>query len=136
MSPINRDVNRPESPPPTQIASEELDDSHTHTVADGDSLEKLAALYLSDPQRSKEIFELNRDVLSDPNLLPIGIALKIPDRASRTAYDRQSRRPGYEGDITVRQAANGNMVPIRALPEMNSAIMPPHAQLSRPIAAD
>jgi nucleoid-associated protein YgaU len=49
-----------------------------HTVVDGDSLPKLAARYLRDAKRSSEIFTLNRDVLKSPDLLPIGIELKIP----------------------------------------------------------
>jgi LysM repeat protein len=126
--------NQAAPPPPAQFAADDADDSHTHVVADGDSLEKIAALYLSDPQRGKEIYELNRDVLSDPNLLPIGAELKIPDRASRTSWNRQSCRPGFQGDATIRQASNGDLVPVRSLPEVN--VIPPHAQLTRPIAAD
>ena len=49
---------------------------------DGDSLAKLAGRYLDDPRRSEEIFTLNRGVLSDPELLPIGAELKIPPRTA------------------------------------------------------
>jgi nucleoid-associated protein YgaU len=52
----------------------------THTVVDGDSLEKLAARYLRDAKRSGEIFALNRDVLASPELLPIGAELRLPRR--------------------------------------------------------
>jgi nucleoid-associated protein YgaU len=123
-------------PPPMPMAAEDVDDARTHIVADGDSLEKLAALYLSDPQRSKEIFELNRGILSDPNLLPIGAELKIPERIARTSWDRQSRRPGFQGDSTVREAATGDLVPIRSFSEINPGAVPPRAQLTRPVAAD
>jgi nucleoid-associated protein YgaU len=53
----------------------------THIIVDGDSLPKLARRYLNDPERGAEIFELNRGVLSSPELLPIGAELKIPSAA-------------------------------------------------------
>lgn len=49
-----------------------------HTIVDGDSLPRLAQRYLNDPRRSDEIFALNRDVLTSPDLLPIGVELKVP----------------------------------------------------------
>ena len=121
---------------PSPQASEEADEARTHIVADGDSLEKLASLYLNDPQRGKEIYELNRGLLSDPNLLPIGAELKIPERAGPTAWSRQSRLPGYQGDTAVREAATGDLVPIRSMPSAVGSPPPPHAQLTRPIEAD
>jgi nucleoid-associated protein YgaU len=51
-----------------------------HRLADGDTLGNLAARYLGDPQRWVELFEANRDVLSDPAILPLGVELKIPAR--------------------------------------------------------
>jgi nucleoid-associated protein YgaU len=61
-----------------------------HRVRDGDTLSKLAERYLGRGDRYLEIFELNRDVLSSPNLLPIGAALKIPPRDG-SARDVTSR---------------------------------------------
>jgi nucleoid-associated protein YgaU len=51
-----------------------------HRVVDGDTLPSLAQRYLGDAARAGEILEANRDVLSNPELLPIGAALKIPAR--------------------------------------------------------
>lgn len=51
-----------------------------HRVIDGDTLAALAERYLGDAGRATEVFEANRDVLSDPELLPIGAVLKIPAR--------------------------------------------------------
>jgi nucleoid-associated protein YgaU len=51
-----------------------------HTIHDGDTLEGLAVRYLGDSQRAGEILELNRQVLADPQLLPIGVAIAIPPR--------------------------------------------------------
>jgi nucleoid-associated protein YgaU len=50
----------------------------SHCVADGDTLVRLAERYLGSADRSRELFEYNRDVLSSPNVLPIGKELRIP----------------------------------------------------------
>jgi LysM repeat protein len=52
-----------------------------HRVEDGDTLTALAVRYLGRADGYRQIFELNRDVLSSPDLLPIGAVLKIPARA-------------------------------------------------------
>ncbi len=51
-----------------------------HKIVDGDNLGDLAARYLGSAARAMEIFQANRDVLTDPELLPIGVELKIPAR--------------------------------------------------------
>jgi nucleoid-associated protein YgaU len=71
------------SPPPWP-ASIIGEGARMHVVVDGDSLERLANRYLDDPRRSREIYELNRELLSNPDLLPIGVELKIPDRGAQT----------------------------------------------------
>jgi nucleoid-associated protein YgaU len=50
-----------------------------HKIVDGDTLPALATKYLGAADRAMEIFQANREVLSDPELLPIGAELKIPD---------------------------------------------------------
>ena len=50
----------------------------THTIVDGDTLAKLAAHYLGSADRSTDLFEHNRDVLRNPDELPIGAVLRIP----------------------------------------------------------
>ena len=50
----------------------------THKIVDGDTLASLAERYLGSPQRAGEIYDANRDVLFDPQLLPIGVELTIP----------------------------------------------------------
>ena len=49
-----------------------------HVVHNGDTLERLAERYLGDGRRALELFDLNRDVLENPHLLPIGAELRIP----------------------------------------------------------
>lgn len=55
-----------------------------HRIADGDTLSLLAQRYLGSADRQLEIFAANRQVLSSPDLLPIGATLLIPPR-ERTA---------------------------------------------------
>lgn len=49
-----------------------------HVVQNSDTLEKLAKRYLGDEARALEIFDLNRDLLDNPHLLPIDAELRIP----------------------------------------------------------
>lgn len=49
-----------------------------HVIHNGDTLERLAERYLGDRLRSLELFDLNRDLLENPHLLPIGAELRIP----------------------------------------------------------
>lgn len=50
----------------------------THRVQNGDTLSDLAARYLGSSERFWEIFTANRDRLRTPDLLPIGLELRIP----------------------------------------------------------
>ena len=50
----------------------------THTVVKGDTLYALARCYYDSAQRWKDIYEANRDRLTDPDLLLIGEVLVIP----------------------------------------------------------
>lgn len=49
-----------------------------YVVHNGDTLEKLAKRYLGDASRALEIFDINRDQLTNPHLLPIGAELRVP----------------------------------------------------------
>lgn len=51
-----------------------------HRIVDGDTLSGLAQRYLGDAARAEEVYELNRDRLRDPNVLPVGKRLRIPQR--------------------------------------------------------
>jgi nucleoid-associated protein YgaU len=52
--------------------------SMVHRIVDGDSLATLARRYYGDEQRARDIFESNRAILRDPEILPIGTELIIP----------------------------------------------------------
>jgi nucleoid-associated protein YgaU len=121
-------------PPSPWPLNEERAEPRMHVVVDGDSLEKLAGRYLGDPQRGREIFELNREVLADPNLLPLGVELKIPERSLAAARIGAGFNNGFSSGATVREAASGNLVPVRSAPNDDAII--PRAQLARPVAAE
>ncbi len=55
----------------------------THRIVDGDTLAALAERYLGDASRAGEIFEANRGVIASPELLTIGVELKIPPKRAR-----------------------------------------------------
>jgi nucleoid-associated protein YgaU len=55
----------------------------TYTVKSGDTLSKIAKELLGDAQAYPEIFEANRDQLSDPDKIKPGQVLKIPAHARR-----------------------------------------------------
>lgn len=51
----------------------------TYTVAAGDSLSKIAKQFYGNASQYNKIFEANRNVLSDPNVVKVGQTLVIPD---------------------------------------------------------
>lgn len=135
-SPTAGGQQRMVSPPPWPV-NDETQEPRTHVVVDGDSLEKLAGRYLDDPQRGREIYELNRDVLANPDLLPIGAELRIPERVARSSWNRQGYRPAAVDDATIRSAANSNLVPIRSAAAADPYdVAAPQAQLARPISIE
>ena len=66
----------------------------THKIIDGDSLALLAERYLGSASRADEIFAANRNVLSRPEILPIGVELKIPRaQHARAPVESISQKP-------------------------------------------
>jgi nucleoid-associated protein YgaU len=55
----------------------------TYTVKAGDTLSKIAKQFLGDGNAYMDIFEANRDQLSDPDQIKPGQVLKIPQAANR-----------------------------------------------------
>jgi hypothetical protein len=123
------------APPPWPVRDnfgreDEFADRRTHIVVDGDSLERLAGRYLDDPTRAVEIYEANRELLADPNLLPIGAELVIPNRGSRTATEMP--QSSVANDSPLRAASHSSGVRIRHLPP--PASVTPRALLLPPVA--
>ncbi|MBX2829137.1 MAG: LysM peptidoglycan-binding domain-containing protein [Flavobacteriaceae bacterium] len=57
------------------------DDSYyaRHTVASGESLSKIAKHYYKDPMKYTAIFEANRNILDNPDMIHPGQELVIPN---------------------------------------------------------
>jgi len=55
----------------------------TYTVKSGDTLSKIAKEMLGDTNAYMEIFNANKDQLTDPNQIKPGQVLKIPQHAAR-----------------------------------------------------
>lgn len=62
------------------IQAQRSDVFGVHTVASGDTLSKLAKAYLGDSGRYMEIFNANKDKLTNPDLIKVGQQLNIPAR--------------------------------------------------------
>jgi uncharacterized protein (DUF2235 family) len=56
-----------------------------HTVSGSDTLGTVAQLYLGNSTRWREIFDINRDRIEDPDDLANGQMLRVPPAADRTA---------------------------------------------------
>jgi len=76
IEPVRRTL-KPVAPAPVTARPAVTSQIIRHRIVDGDSLELLAARYLGDPNRKHEIFAMNRNVLSHPELLPINGELLI-----------------------------------------------------------
>ena len=60
------------------IRTETADYFHIHKVESGDTLGKIAKEYLGEAGKYMEIFNANKDQLSNPDLIHVGQELKIP----------------------------------------------------------
>ncbi len=52
--------------------------ANTHTVVKGDNLSKLALQYLGNANKWRTIYEANKSIIKDPNLIYVGQVLTIP----------------------------------------------------------
>ena len=52
---------------------------HKHTVAGGESLSKIAKHYYKDPMKYTAIFEANKNILKNPDVIHPGQELVIPN---------------------------------------------------------
>jgi len=70
-----------ESPTDIMADIQVADDSvyHRHTVASGESLSKIAKHYFKDPMKYHQIFEANRNILDNPDMIHPGQELVIPN---------------------------------------------------------
>ena len=71
--PENEKPGEPPAPPPGQVDS-------TYIVQPGDTLSKIAQQVFGDFRLWPLIFEANRDKLTDPGLVRVGMELRLPER--------------------------------------------------------
>jgi nucleoid-associated protein YgaU len=116
------------------LSPTDAEEPRTHIVVDGDSLAKLAGRYLNDPRRAEEILELNRGLLSDPDLLPIGVELLIPPRAADRFIGSASPQSYLPRAVAVHSAHGNGLVPVRPVP--SASTLTPRARLVNPRSAD
>lgn len=94
------------APPPRKKRVAE----RVHVVKPGDTLGGLAIQYLGDKSRVDEIVQANRQVIADPNRLPVGATLQIPDADTPslvlTPSSEQQSRLGKEKPQTSNPAPN------------------------------
>jgi nucleoid-associated protein YgaU len=115
--------------PASQTFAQADDDEgpRTHAIVDGDSLPKLAERFLGDPQLANQIFDLNRDVLSSSDLLPIGAELKLPPRPTIAA--KSPAQTTYAVGATTSRPLG--LVPVEDI--RKAFVGMPRAQLLRPL---
>ncbi|MCE5195159.1 MAG: LysM peptidoglycan-binding domain-containing protein [Nitrospiraceae bacterium] len=58
--------------------NQDWDATQWHVVEKGDTLSKISAKYYGDAKLYMKIFEANKDILRDPNLIKVGQKLRIP----------------------------------------------------------
>jgi len=73
-------------------------DSGEYTVQAGDTLERIARKQLSNGPRWNEIFELNRDRISDPARLKIGQKLRIPANGASAETKDVAPKPEQQAE--------------------------------------
>lgn len=106
---LQTDDDEPADSPAGTFAGQEST-LREHRISDGDTLIRLAERYLGRGDRYLEIYDCNRDVLSSPDLLPIGAVLKIPPRSAeppqwKTSIDTGSWAPATDMVPVERQSA-------------------------------
>lgn len=81
----------PAPPSPEMAAAAPTGPTESHTVKSGDTLMKIAFEVYGDIYQWRKIYEMNRDVISDPNNVPKGIALKV-EGGSRSQPEQNGER--------------------------------------------
>jgi nucleoid-associated protein YgaU len=65
--------------------------SKTYTVKAGDNLQKIAKQLLGDASKWKEIYEANKDLIKDPNVINVGMELEIPGEEPKASPRHEMR---------------------------------------------
>ncbi|HZD03617.1 MAG TPA: LysM peptidoglycan-binding domain-containing protein, partial [Longimicrobiales bacterium] len=73
---------------PALAPAQQQQEVRTHTVTRGTTLWGLAQSYYGDPYQWTRIFEANRDLVQDPDVLEPGLVLRIPEADAGTSTVR------------------------------------------------
>ena len=68
--------------------------TRTYVVAPGDTLTTIARNVLGDGSRWRQIYELNKDKIKNPDVLLEGTELKLPDNGAKPATAAPKRGDG------------------------------------------
>jgi nucleoid-associated protein YgaU len=68
----------PEKDPPKTGGTGDNPYAQYYVVKKGDTLSKIALEYYGDAKLYPQIFDANRDILTDPNKIKVGQKLRIP----------------------------------------------------------
>lgn len=125
-------ADRPLSSEPTRPIPRQ----RKHRVMDGDTLSRLALRYLGSADRFVEIFEANREVLPEPDVLPIGVTLKIPlneaPEAAPVSPTAPAKAPAAPQPTVAPPAAAPDVSPLVAPSAVPSPLVPISGDEFRP----
>lgn len=132
MAPVQgkpADDGAPAPDPIAALAARSPDDAgggSTYEVVSGDTLWAIAARFLGDGSRWREIFEANRDQIGNPNLIYPGQRFRIPGGKGPQAPDGEPERSGdgrgKAGSGGRGPDANGRNVAFQKMPIAHGSI--------------
>ena len=67
------------APAAAPVAAPAAPKERIHEVVKGDTLSKIAKQYYGDANKYRKIFDANRDILDNPDLIKVGQKLRIPE---------------------------------------------------------
>ena len=107
-----------------------------YTVRRGDSLWKIADRLLGDGARFREIFDLNRGVLDQPDFILPGTVLKVPHEVTTPEGDRPAEQYVVQPGDTLSEIAEATLGDPMRYPELFEAshdtVQPDGARLTDP----
>lgn len=81
--------------------------SEFYTIQQGDTLSKIAKKYYNDANKWNEIYEANKDLIKNPNLIHIGWKITIPDISinKETPTQKVSRNDNFKDILQCKATA-------------------------------
>lgn len=80
----------------------------THTVVAGDTLWGISSRYLGDGARYMEIYNINTDIIKNPNLIYVGQVLKIPGSGAEKTSQQYNNKGLRIQVVFIRENWNGD----------------------------